>query len=145
MAVKPATLGLALPARFAKVSTLIVDTFKLAYADMTTSPEVDPVSVVENIANSSALSSHINAWLVSSPRSIKIPLSTIADPVAFLLRTIIGSATLMFTVSTTVVVPVTLRLPLTVKFPLYVRLAFRLPPVIVPGTILAFVIVASVI
>ena len=86
---------------------------KSLYEAIVTSPAVVPASVVKPIANSSADSSQSIIALLDAPRSMMIPPSTVPLPPDD--NNMIGSATVVFVVSTVVVVPFTVKLPLTVK------------------------------
>ena len=67
------------------------------------------------------VSSQISVLLASSPLSISIPPSSLAEPVALEFRVIVLSAKLIVSVLTVVVVPETVRFPVIEVLPLTVK------------------------
>ena len=85
-----------------------------------TSPVKSPINVEatndsEPTVHLLFVSSHTRVTLESSPLSISIPASTVAEPVALEFRTITLSSTVKVSVSNIVWVPWTVKLPVIVK------------------------------
>ena len=115
----PATFPVTSPVRF-PVTSPVTSPVKSPVTFPVTFPVKLPIKVEatkdsEPTVHLLFVSSHTRVTLESSPLSISIPASTVAEPVALEFRTITLSSTVKVSVSNIVWVPWTVKLPVIVK------------------------------